>query len=78
MLYPEYARIHGIPKTVEEIKNHPYITHTIRSNPKSLRLKMKTFILEPYLYVNSAQTMINCTKNHIGIMQCLRAISKMN
>lgn len=73
---PEYARIHGIPKTVDEIKNHPYITHTIRSNPKSLRLKDENIILEPYLYVNSAQTMIACTKNHIGIMQCLSSYIK--
>lgn len=67
---PEYLKKFGTPKTPEDLKNHRYITHSMRKPDNELLFRNKELItLNPYIRVNDAQTMLNFALEGLGIVK---------
>lgn len=60
---PKYLKQFGIPKKLEDLKKHHYITHTMR-NPDDELVKIL-----PYIKVNDSQTMLQFALEGLGIVK---------
>lgn len=66
---PEYLQQYGIPEKPVDLKNHRYITHSMRKPDNELIFSGKEVItVTPYIRVNDAQTMLNFALNGLGIV----------
>ena len=67
---PSYLKRRGIPKKIEELKNHCYITHSMRKPDNELQLcRDENLVLKPYIRVNDTQTMLNFALDGLGIVK---------
>jgi DNA-binding transcriptional LysR family regulator len=67
---PEYLKQFGIPKKPNDLKNHRYITHSMRKPDNELLFRDKEVVsLTPYIRVNDAQTMLNFALEGLGIVR---------
>ncbi|MCX7122724.1 MAG: LysR family transcriptional regulator [Gammaproteobacteria bacterium] len=66
----QYFAEKGTPQTLEDLHQHHYISHIARPNHQIIKLKSKYQLsLQPYLEVNSVASMIECAKQHLGLIQ---------
>lgn len=66
---PDYLKQFGVPKKPEDLKNHRYITHSMRKPDDQLHfLPNKVVVLKPYIRVNDAQTMLDFALEGLGIV----------
>ncbi len=74
---PEYLKLFGIPKKPEDLKNHRYITHSMRKPDDELQFDGKgTIALTPYIRVNDSQTMLDFALEGLGIVKLHRYVVK--
>lgn len=67
---PSYLKQFGIPENPEDLKNHRYITHSMRKPDDELVFHHKEIItITPYIRVNDAQTMLNFALDGLGIVK---------
>lgn len=67
---PEYLKQFGIPKKPEDLKNHRYITHSMRKPDNELLFSDKKLItIVPYMRVNDAETMRKFALDGLGIVK---------
>ncbi len=67
---PVYYKEFGIPRTLKELEEHKYISHTSRVTDLLIKLKPGySCHISPYLCVNTVASMIACAKQHIGLIQ---------
>ena len=67
---PAYLKQFGIPKKPNDLKNHRYITHSMRKPDNELLFHDKKVItVIPYIRVNDAQTMLNFALEGLGIVK---------
>lgn len=67
---PAYFTENGKPRTLNDLKNHRYIAHAIRSEEKTIVLKPEySLSIKPYLMLNSMAAIIECVKQGIGLTQ---------
>ena len=60
----------GIPERPSDLKQHRYITHSMRKPSNELLfLKGEVVTITPYISVNDAQTMLNFGLDGIGIVK---------
>lgn len=72
---PVYLKQFGVPKKPEDLKNHRYITHSMRRPDNQLTFNHKESIhLAPYIYVNDAQTMLQFALDGLGIVKLHRYV----
>jgi len=65
---PGYLEQFGNPKTLEELKNHRYLTHTARNPDHLLRLNKQNMIVPPYLWFNNYESMIAAAQVGLGFI----------
>jgi DNA-binding transcriptional LysR family regulator len=65
---PDYLQKKGIPKTPDELINHDYITHSMRPDNYIYFRGNKKISLQPILYLNDCQAMLECAIRGIGIV----------
>lgn len=67
---PNYLKQFGIPEKPEDLKNHRYITHSMRKPDDELLFRSKEVVtIIPYIRVNDAQTMLNFALDGLGIVK---------
>lgn len=67
---PTYLKIFGTPEKPVDLKNHRYITHSMRKPDNELLFRDKEVItINPYIRVNDAQTMLNFALDGLGIVK---------
>lgn len=72
-----YLKQFGIPEKPEDLKNHRYITHSMRKPDDELVFQNKEIItITPYIRVNDAQTMLNFALDGLGIVKLHRYVVK--
>ena len=66
----EYLKKFGTPKTLQDLQHHRYIGHSSRPESQTINLKDNyKLTIKPYLLLNSVSGMIECAKNHLGLIQ---------
>jgi len=65
---PIYLKQFGNPKTLEELKNHRYLTHTARNPDHLIRLNKQNLIVPPYLWFNNYESMIAAAYVGLGFI----------
>lgn len=74
---PSYLKQFGMPEKPADLKNHRYITHSMRKPDDELVFQSKEIItLTPYIRVNDAQTMLNFALDGLGIVKLHRYVVK--
>lgn len=74
---PQYLNQFGTPKKPEDLKNHRYITHSMRQpNDELLFSNNQKVSLHPYLQVNDADTMLYFALEGMGIIRLHRYVVK--
>lgn len=67
---PEYLQQFGIPENPDDLKNHRYITHSMRKPDNELLFRgEKVISVTPYMRVNDAQTMLRFALDGLGIVK---------
>lgn len=67
---PNYLKLFGTPEKPVDLKNHRYITHSMRKPDNELLFRDKEVItINPYIRVNDAQTMLNFALDGLGIVK---------
>ncbi|MBA2369660.1 MAG: LysR family transcriptional regulator [Candidatus Protochlamydia sp.] len=67
---PNYLKLFGTPKKPVDLKNHRYITHSMRKPDNELLFRDKEVItIKPYIRVNDTQTMLNFALDGLGIVK---------
>jgi DNA-binding transcriptional LysR family regulator len=67
---PHYLKQFGIPRKPGDLKNHRYITHSMRKPDNELLFHNKEVVtIVPYIRVNDAQTMLNFALDGLGIVK---------
>ncbi len=67
---PHYLQKFGTPEKPADLKNHRYITHSMRQPDNELVFQDKEVItVTPYIRVNDAQTMLNFALDGLGIVK---------
>jgi DNA-binding transcriptional LysR family regulator len=67
---PDYLKQFGIPQKPDDLKNHHYITHSMRKPDNELLFNNKEIVtLNPYIRVNDAETMLNFALDGLGIVK---------
>lgn len=67
---PHYLKEFGTPKKPVDLKNHRYITHSMRKPDNELLFGSKEVItLNPYIRVNDTQTMLDFALDGLGIVK---------
>lgn len=67
---PNYLKLFGTPEKPVDLKNHRYITHSMRNPDDELLFRDKEVItINPYIRVNDAQTMLNFALDGLGIVK---------
>lgn len=70
---PKYLKEFGIPKKPEDLKNHRYITHSMRRPDNELSFdKGQILTLKPYISVNDVEAMLKLALDGIGIIKVHR------
>jgi len=65
---PHYLKEYGIPQTPADLKQHRYISHSMRKSGSELIFKNKErVIMQPVLQANDAETLLAWTLQGIGI-----------
>jgi DNA-binding transcriptional LysR family regulator len=65
---PLYLQKFGLPKRIEDLKSHRYITHSIREQDK-ITYKNINIYLEPQTRLNDAQAMVQYAIKGLGIVK---------
>ena len=66
----EYLKKFGTPKIPQDLKNHRYITHSMRKPDHELIFRNRELVtIHPYMRVNDAQTMLNLALEGLGIVK---------
>lgn len=65
---PSYLQQFGIPKKPEDLKNHRYITHSMRQPDDKIQFEKQSITLHPYFRVNDVQTMLDLSVSGLGIV----------
>lgn len=74
---PAYLKQFGIPKKPRDLKDHRYITHSMRKPDNELFFGDKEIIkVAPYIRVNDTQTMLNFALEGLGIVKLHHYIVK--
>jgi DNA-binding transcriptional LysR family regulator len=71
---PKYLKEFGTPKKPEDLKNHRYITHSMRKPDNELEFGKKIIKLTPFIRVNDAKSMLNLALDHLGIVKLHRYV----
>lgn len=67
---PAYFLTHGRPETLHDLKSHRYIGHFARNEICATHLKSgQPFKIKPDLILNNVAGMIECARQHLGIVQ---------
>jgi len=67
---PDYLKQFGIPTKPDDLKNHRYITHSMRKPDNELVFRNKEVItVSPYIRANDAQTMLDFALEGLGIVK---------
>lgn len=67
---PEYLEKFGKPKTIEDLVQHRYITHSERHAHNTIRFKDdKVIYVEPFLAINDSFAMRECALKNMGIVK---------
>ncbi len=67
---PNYLKLFGTPEKPVDLKNHRYITHSMRKPDNELLFRDKEVItIKPYIRVNDTQTMLNFALDGLGIVK---------
>jgi DNA-binding transcriptional LysR family regulator len=67
---PAYLKTFGTPEKPADLKNHRYITHSMRTPDHELLFGTKeTIAVTPYIRVNDAQTMVHFALEGLGIVK---------
>jgi DNA-binding transcriptional LysR family regulator len=67
---PNYLKLFGTPEKPIDLKNHQYITHSMRKPDNELLFRDKEVItINPYIRVNDAQTMLKFALDGLGIVK---------
>ena len=67
---PDYLQKFGVPKIVEDLKKHRYITHSFRNPDNILTFKNnKEIYLDFHIRVNDAQTMLQLALQGLGFIK---------
>lgn len=67
---PTYLKRFDTPEKPVDLKNHRYITHSMRKPDNELIFRDKEVItINPYIRVNDAQTMLNFALDGLGIVK---------
>lgn len=67
---PSYLKQFGTPEKPIDLKNHRYITHSMRKPDNELLFSDKEIItINPYIRVNDSQTMLDFALNGLGIVK---------
>lgn len=67
---PNYLKQFGVPQRPVDLKNHRYITHSMRKPDNELHFLNKEVItITPYIHVNDTQTMLNFALDGLGIVK---------
>jgi len=66
---PRYLKLHGTPKKPSDLKNHKYITHSIRRPNNVIQLTdNKEIEVKPCLFVNDSRAMVDAALQDLGII----------
>lgn len=66
---PAYLKKFGVPIKPEDLKNHRYITHSMRQPDNELRFGNKLILVLPYCHINDTHTMLNLALDGLGIVK---------
>jgi DNA-binding transcriptional LysR family regulator len=67
---PKYLKKFSTPKNPRDLKNHRYITHSMRNPDNELLFNDNMIItINPYIRVNDAQTMLKLALDSLGIVK---------
>lgn len=66
---PKYLKQFGIPKKPEDLKNHRYITHSMRKPDDVIQFDKLIVPITPYIRVNDSQTMLDFALDGLGIVK---------
>jgi DNA-binding transcriptional LysR family regulator len=67
---PDYLKQFGTPEKPQDLKNHRYITHSMRKPDNELLFSNKeVVVITPYIRVNDVQTMLNFALDGLGIVK---------
>lgn len=67
---PDYLKQFGTPEKPKDLKNHRYITHSMRKPDNELLFRDSEIVtVNPYIRVNDAQTMLNFALDGLGIVK---------
>lgn len=66
---PQYLKQFGKPKKPSDLKNHRYITHSMRKPDDELIFRNKVIKLSPFIRVNDSQTMLKLALDNLGIVK---------
>lgn len=66
---PAYFEKYNKPQTMEDLKHHQIISHTSRNNQHLKFRDNFIFAVEPTLYVNRVEAMIDCACLGLGLVQ---------
>lgn len=67
---PDYLKRFGIPEKPVDLKNHRYITHSMRKPDNEIIFRSNEIItINPFIRVNDSQTMLNFALDGLGIVK---------
>lgn len=66
---PDYLKQFGTPEKPKDLKNHKYITHSMRKPDNKLLFDKEAVLVTPCIHVNDAQTMLNFALDGLGIVK---------
>jgi DNA-binding transcriptional LysR family regulator len=66
---PDYFKQYGTPQNLEDLKQHQLISHVGRKNHHLKFNQEMHFPIEPSLYVNRVEAMIECALLGLGLVQ---------
>jgi DNA-binding transcriptional LysR family regulator len=65
---PSYIQVYGQPQHPSDLAKHHYITHTMRMPNDAWSFSSgETVYLKPALFLNDAQSMVECARRGLGI-----------
>lgn len=72
---PEYFKAFGTPRKPEDLKKHRYLTHSMRRPDDVVEFdRGKTIVIQPYLRVNDAETLLKLALAGVGIVKLHRYV----
>ncbi len=72
---PGYFKQFGIPETPFDLKQHRYISHSMRKPDNELHFNDEMVVaMQPYIKINDAQTMLHLALDGMGIVKLHRYV----